>query len=72
MILVLMPFIFVAVFLLALYAIIRGSDSLNGLLRRLDAMNAHCDKKIAGLEREKADLQGGEMLEQWAKERQSQ
>lgn len=67
-----MPFILAAVFLLSLYAIIRGSDSLNGLIRRLDNMNERCDKKIAGLEREKADLQGGEMLEQWAKERKNQ
>lgn len=72
LILVLMPFILAAVFLLSLYAIIRGPDSLNGLLRRLDVMKEHCDKKVSGLEREKAGLQGEEMLREWSKERKSQ
>lgn len=71
-VLILTPFILAAVFLLALYAIIRGPDSLNGLLRWLGTMNTHCDKKIAGLEREKAGLQGEEMLKQWASERKNQ
>jgi len=72
LILVVTPFVLVAVFLLSLYAIIRGPNSLNGLLRWLEAMNASCDKELEALKEKKAELEGREMLQQWAKERQSQ